>query len=178
MTKCLNKKTVLKAMKRLDELAPHSFEMIVGGGAAMMCAYDCPLTTVDMDVVFKYISGERLEKPVRQIAREMNLPGNWLNSWYAGFTHYLPSDFNRRLKLIFQGQKITARALGAEDMLILKCCAHRTKDTGHARVLIRRKADHIFVMKHLEKLMEQKRIFNEKPLEFLEDILEKENVEL
>ena len=85
MANSLNKKTVFRALKRLDDLAPHPFEMIVGGGTAMMCAYGCPLTTVDMDVVFKNINGEQLKKTVWKIAREMNLPGDWLNSWYAGF---------------------------------------------------------------------------------------------
>ena len=172
--KSLSKNRVFKALKRLDELVPHAFDMIIGGGVAMLCAYDSPLHTWDVDAILKHITLDQIKKPVEQVSKELNLPIDWLNSWFSSFTHNLPPDFQNRLKLIFHGKKITAYALGKEDILILKCCAHRTKDIGHARILIRKKANHHFVMKHLEQLLKKKILPDSKPIEFLEDLLDEE----
>ena len=172
--KKLNKKSVFRVFRKLDILAPKPFEMIIGGGTAMLCAYGSPLQTFDVDVILKNITMKEIEKPVRRISEDMELPSDWLNSWYAGFTYTLPPDFSKRLKLIFKGQKITAYVLGSEDLLIMKCCAHRAKDIGHARILIRKKTDHKFVLNHLEKLLEKNILPNAKPIEFLEEILDQE----
>ena len=175
MKKNLDKSTVLKALKRLDELSPFSFEMIIGGGVAMLCAYEIPLHTLDVDALLKKITLDQIKKEVAQVAQELNLPPDWINSWFASFTYTLPHDFSTRLQPLFKGDKITAQALGKEDLLILKCCAHRAKDKGHARILIRKGANHSFVMKHLEKLVEKKIIPDTtKSIEFLEDLLDEE----
>ena len=163
-------------MKRLGELAPTPFEMIIGGGTAMLCAYDSPLQTFDVDAVLKNINIKELEKAVWQVSKEMNLPRDWVNSWYKSFTHILPLDFSKRLKLIVKSPKITAYALGSEDLLIMKCFAHRAKDIGHARILIRKKADYQFVLNYLEHLIEKKILPNRKSVEFLEEILDQEGL--
>ncbi|MCZ0931814.1 MAG: DUF6036 family nucleotidyltransferase [Oligoflexia bacterium] len=172
-----SKRSILTALKKLDQLAPRPFEMIVGGGAAMICAYESPLSTVDIDAVLKPVSINEIKPAVQKIAKDLNLPVDWLNTWYSSFTHNLPQDFRDRLHFIFKGKKIKAYALGAEDLLILKCCAHRTKDIGHARILIRKKANPVFVRNHLEKLMKKKLLQNNKAIEFLNDILDLEGIE-
>ena len=174
MIKPLNKKIVLKALKRLDQLAPKPFKTIIGGGTAMLCAYDVPLHTVDVDAILQNITIEEIEKSIWQISKDMDLPKNWFNIWYSSFTYTLPADFSKRLKLIFKGKKIKVYALGPEDLLIMKCCAHRAKDVGHARTLIRKKANHEFVLKHLEQLLEKNILPNAKPIEFLEEIVDQE----
>ena len=155
-----NKSSILTALKKLDQLAPRPFEMIIGGGAAMICSYESPLSTADIDTVLKPVSINEIKPAVEKIATALNLPVDWLNTWYSSFTHNLPQDFKNRLHLIFKGKKIKAYTLGAEDLLILKCCAHRTKDIGHARILIRKKANPGFVRKHLEQLMNKKILQN------------------
>ena len=172
----LNKKVVFKIFKKLDKLAPKPFKMIIGGGTAMLYAYGSPLQTFDIDAVLQNITLKEIEKIIHQISEDMNLPKDWLNSWYSSFTYTLPKDFFKRLKLIFKGSKMKAYALGAEDLLIMKCAAHRAKDTGHARILIRKKADYKFVLNHLEKLLEKDILPNSKPIEFLEEILDQELV--
>lgn len=174
--KTFEKKSLIKALKRLDELAPSSFEMIIGGGAAMVYSYGSPLHTGDVDAVLKHITMDQVKKSVHQVAREQDLPADWLNSWFSSFTHNLPQDFSKRLKLILKGKKIKAYVLGPEDLLIMKCCAHRAKDIGHARLLLRAGADHQFVMNHLEDLYEKKILMDERPIEFLEDLLDRENL--
>ena len=173
-----NKKSILTALKKLNQLAPRPFEMIIGGGSAMICSYGSPLSTVDIDAVLNPISISDIKPAVQKIAKDLNLPADWLNTWYSSFTHNLPQNFKTRLNLIFKDKKITAYTLGAEDLLILKCCAHRTKDIGHARILIRKKANPFFVRQHLEQLLEKKLLQNNKAIEFLDDILELEGIEI
>ena len=165
---------IFEAIKRLDKLSHKPFEMIIGGGTAMLCAYNSPLQTFDVDAILKNTTIKEIQKAIWQIAKDMDLPKDWFNSWYANFTYTLPADFSKRLKLIFKGKKIKAFVLGPEDLLIMKCCAHRAKDAGHVRLLIRKKADHEFVLKHLEKLLKKKILPNIKPIEFLEEILDQE----
>lgn len=167
----LNKTNMLHALKRLDELVLRPFEMIIGGGAAMLYVYGSPLKTWDIDAVLKHTTLEDIQKSVHLVAEEMSLPKNWLNSWYSSFTHTLPADFSDRLKTLFKGKHIKAFAFGPEDMLILKCCAHRGKDVSHARILVKQ-ADTDFVMKHLDNLYDKKLIPSTRAMEFLEDLLE------
>jgi len=174
MKQHLNKSNILKALKRMDESAPFSFEMIIGGGVAMLI-YGSSLHTWDIDVILKKASLDQIKKHTTQVAKEFNLPDDWINSWFSSFTYTLPRDFTNRLKTFFKGKNITAQVLGKEDLLILKCCAHRSKDKGHARILIRSGVDHVFVMKHLEKLAKKKILQNTiTPIEFLEDVLDEE----
>ena len=97
-----------------------------------------------------------LQPLIHKVAEDMGLPKDWLNTWYSSFTHTLPEDFPTRLRPLFKGSFLLAQALGPEDILVLKCCAHREKDLGHARFLIRKKANFEFVMNHLENLREKK----------------------
>ena len=172
--KQLTKQKVLKALKSLDHLAPKPFEMIIGGGTAMLCAYNSPLQTFDVDVILKNATMKEIEKAVWKVSEDMGLPKDWLNSWYASFIHTLPEDFSKRLKLIFKGKNIKAYVLGMEDLLIMKCCAHRVQDITYARILIRKKVDFIFVLNHLEELADKNILPDVKSVEFLGDILNQE----
>ena len=174
MRKDFTKIRMLKALNRLDELLTQPIELIVGGGAAMVCVYDFPLHTYDIDAVLKKTSLDEIKPLVHKVATEMGLPKDWLNTWYSTFTHNLPEDFNTRLQPFFKGRHILAQALGPEDILILKCCAHRKKDLGHVRFLIRKKTDYEFVINHLENLRGKKIIPNDDVIEFLEKALDLE----
>ncbi len=176
MVEKLTKLDMMKALRRFDEHLTQGVELLVGGGAAMVCVYDFPLHTTDIDVVLKNTSIDKIQPIVHQVAQELGLTEDWLNTWYSSFTYTLPEDFYKRIRPFFNGNYLLAHALGPEDLLVLKCCAHRIKDLGHARFLIRKNADYRFVMNHLEKLLEKNILLDEKPLEFLENVLEKESL--
>lgn len=57
-------------------------------------------------------------------------------------------------------------------MLILKCFAHRGKDVGHAKALVKQKADIDLVEKHINKLIKKNLPLSKKALDFLYDILD------
>jgi hypothetical protein len=37
------------------------------------------------------------------VAHELDIPADWLNPYFATFTHVLPMDFEARLTTVFEG---------------------------------------------------------------------------
>lgn len=161
------------ALKRLDELLPSpSISLILGGGGAMILAHNFPLGTTDMDAVPKGIEISELDPMVKQLAEELKLPFDWLNPYFSTFAHTLPSDYGSRLIEVFSGKNLTVLALGKEDMLIMKCFAHRQKDVGHAKMLIKQHANIDFVETHIEALQKRGIPNAQVAMDFLADVME------
>lgn len=173
--KVLSREIMLQALKRLDEIVDQDVTLIVGGGGAMVLAHQFPLATTDLDAVPKGMEFSVIDSYVKQIAKEQGLPGDWLNPYYSTFAHTLPSDYGKRLIEVFKGQHLTVEALGKEDLLIMKCFAHRAKDIGHAKALLKSGASSTFVGDHIELLKKKKFKGCEEALEFLDDLLEAES---
>ena len=165
-----------KALVRLDELLVEAgldpVSLIVGGGGAMILAHRFPLGTTDIDAVPRGIPFAVLDGFVKTIAEEQALPVDWLNPFFSTYSHTLPSDYATRLVEVFRGQKLRAEALGKEEMLIMKCFAHRAKDVGHAKALIKGGADVDAVTERIEELQKKGIPGAGKALEFLEDIID------
>ena len=172
MKKEFDKKSILKALKALDSIAEKSFELIIAGGSAMICSYKFPLGTTDVDAIVKKAELNEVDIYIKKTAKKLGLAPDWLNMWVSSFTHYLPDDYESRLNILFKGEKITTKTFGKEDMLILKCFAHRGKDVGHTKALIKQKADIDFVEKHINKLIKKNLPLSKKALDFLYDILD------
>jgi len=166
----LTKKRMLAALKHLDEILPQPVQLIIGGGGAMVLAHKHPLSTTDIDAIPKGMDDIELAPFIKQVARDLNLAPDWLNPWFSSFSHTLPHDFESRLISVFNGKKIKAHALGAEDLLVMKCFAGRQKDVSHARALIKNGADLKIVRNHIESLNEKGVPRSEAALEFLDDI--------
>jgi hypothetical protein len=170
--KPLSLEVMLNALKRLDELVPTDVVLFVGGGGAMVMAHQFPLATTDVDALSKGMTTSELDPFVKQIAKEQGLPGDWLNPYFSTFAHTLPADYGQRLITVLRGIRLRVECLGREDMLIMKCFAHRTKDVGHSKALIKAGADTDFVGAHIEKLKEMNVRGCQQALEFLDDLLE------
>ena len=172
----LSKTLFLRALKRLDELIDEQVKrkvtLIVGGGGAMILAHGFPLATTDLDAIPKAMSPEELDPFVKLIAREQDLAPDWLNPYFATFTHTLPDDYGNRLISVFNGACLLVLALGREDLLIMKCFAGRAKDVAHARALIRAGANIKFVENHIEKLRAKRIPGADKALDFLDELEE------
>lgn len=173
----LSKKLFLKALKRLDELigkkSPDEvITLIAGGGGAMILAHEFPLTTMDLDAIPKSISPTELDPMVKTIAKEQGLTPDWLNPYFATFTHTLPKDYGDRLITVWTSQNLKVLALGKEDLLIMKCFAGRAKDIAHSKSLIKTGADTDFVSKHLESLKKKKIPGSTEALDFLDELME------
>lgn len=161
-----------RALGRLDELLPESVTLIVGGGGAMILAHGFPIGTTDIDALPKGADVNDLDPLVKKIADEQQLPKDWLNPYFSTFVHTLPSDYGVRLIEVFKGERLKALALGKNEMLIMKCFAHRQKDVGHAKALIKGGADVDFVESHIEALQKKSIPGAMQALDFLQDVLE------
>jgi hypothetical protein len=161
-----------KAFDALDEALPGPVDLVVGGGTAMMLAYRIPVRTTDVDAYPVKMTPSELDPYVKQVARKQKLPGDWLNPHYATFAHVLPPGYSGRLRDVFVGKKLRARALGPEDLLVMKCFAGRAKDVAHARALLKLKPDLALVEAHIESLMEKRVPRAQEALDFLDDLRE------
>lgn len=168
----LTEKIMLSALRALDVRLDGPVTLIIGGGGAMILAHGFPLSTSDIDAFPKKMEIAQLDVFVKEVARAEHLPPDWLNPYFSSFTHTLPSDYSDRLILVFEGKRIEALALGKEEMLIMKCFAHRQKDVGHARALIKKGADIGFVESHIEKLKQKGIPGCEAALDFLDELIE------
>ena len=166
----LTKEVMKRALNRLDELIGEQTTLIMGGGGAMILAHGFPKGTTDIDAVPKGKDPSSLEKWVKQIAEEQKIPHDWLNPYFSTFVHCLPSDYGQRLIEVFKGSKLSVQALGLEEMLLMKCFAHRQKDIPHAKALLIAGADIGFVEARIEELLKKRIPKSQEALDFLQDV--------
>lgn len=165
--------TVMKqALNALESKLTSPLRLLIGGGGAMILAHNYPLATTDIDAIPFLLSADELHPLVETIAKELSLPGDWLNPHFASFSYVLPIDYKDRLITVFSGKYLQAQALGKEDMLIMKCFAHRVKDRGHAHALIKSGADVQMVERHIDALLSKGIAEAQKALDFLDDLME------
>lgn len=164
------------ALHALDVKLSRPVSFIVGGGGAMLLAYDFPLATADIDAIPRGLSIDELKPLIQQVSTELNIAADWLNPWFSSFTHVLPNDYAERLVEVFRAEHVVALALGREDLLIMKCFAHRQKDMAHARALIRSGVKLETVYSRIEELTAVNRASSQKAQDFLEQVLELEGL--
>ncbi|MBL7542627.1 MAG: hypothetical protein JNL11_02370 [Bdellovibrionaceae bacterium] len=172
MEKPLTEKIMRAAFNTLDGKLNQNVTLIMGGGGAMILAHHYPLATTDVDAIPKGMEIHELDQYIKSVAIELNLPGDWLNPYFSSFSHTLPADYSERLIQVFSGKRLSVEALGKEEMLIMKCFAHREKDVGHAKQLIKLGADLKLVEKQIELMRSKKIPQSNEALDFLDDLLE------
>ncbi len=176
----LTKKIMQEALAALDHKlsrnpAPKKTNLIVGGGGAMILAHGFPKGTMDVDAIPREGNAEELAPLVREVAKDLSLEPDWLNPYFSSFSHTLPPDYAKRLISVYEGKHLKAEALGKEEMLIMKCFAHRAKDIPHARALIREKADLDLVEKRFEELLQKQIPGTLAAKKFLQEVLDLED---
>lgn len=159
-----------EAFGRLDRLLPFPVLLVVGGGTAMLLAYRLPVRTTDVDAYPVGATMDELAPFVREVARELQLAADWINPYYETFAHVLPGDYATRLVTVFEGGRLLVRALGLEDLLVMKCFAGREKDVGHARALLKRGPDLAIVERRIEELVERGVAGAADAADFLDDV--------
>lgn len=167
-----------QALALLDEQVSESAHLVVGGGAAMVLAYQHPLATQDVDA-FAAKGGlalSDLDAASKKVATTLNAAPDWLNSHFDTFTGVLPADYASRLRRVFTGAHLTVDALGPEDLLVMKCFAARDKDVPHARRLLRVGADLRVVDRQLTLLVQRRYPGAEKAADFFDDLRDREGV--
>jgi hypothetical protein len=161
-----------RAFAALDRLVPRPVTLIVGGGTAMMLAYQLPVRTTDVDAYPRDGNLEELRGAILEVARQQGLAKDWINPWFETFAYVLPADYGARLRPIFQGARLEVVALGVEDLLVMKCFAGREKDVSHARALLRRRPDLALVERRLQELADKGIKGAQDALDFYDDLTE------
>lgn len=161
-----------KAFEKLDEKLSKTLTLIMGGGGAMIFAHGFPLATTDVDAIPKGMEQDELDKLSHQIANEINLPSDWLNGYFATFSYVVLPDFEENLIEVFKGKYLIVKCLSREDMLIMKCFAHRPKDISHAKALLKKGVNLLKVESHIEFLKSKKITEAQNALDFLDELLE------
>lgn len=172
MSRALSASRMRRALALLDEALPSPARLIIGGGGAMVLAYDHPISTNDIDAFCAKggLSIQELDPYAKRIAKALAIEPDWLNGHFVTFTHVLPSDYAERLRSVIAGTRLTVDALGPEDMLIMKCFAGRDKDRSHARKLVRIANDLDVVDRQLS-LLSQKRVPGaQKAADYFDDV--------
>jgi hypothetical protein len=160
------------AFRALDARLPRPLTLVVGGGTAMMLAHGLPVRTTDVDA---YPASGRLDDladEIHGVAREVGLAPDWLNPHFETFAHVLPTDYGTRLREVFAGERLRVKALGVEDLLVMKCFAGREKDVGHARALLRRAPDLGIVERRIGELVDRGVPGANDAADFLDDLQE------
>ncbi len=154
----LDRKLATEALRRLDAELREPVHLVIGGGGAMVLAYDHPLATADLDAFAAKDSLPlgALDALVKRVAKDLGIEPDWLNPYFETYTHVLPRDFKTRLRRVFDGEHLVADALGPEDLLIMKCFAARDKDRSHAVRLLREGIDESIVERQLDYLIEKR----------------------
>lgn len=161
-----------RAFKALDQRLHHPLRLIIGGGAALMAAYEIPVKTKDVDGVPDKTSMDfaDFKREVEAVGRQLDLPPDWLNDYFGTFMFVLPADYGTRLKTLYKGKNLEACALGKEDLILMKCFAGREKDIPHARALMRKEPDLTIVDHRLHELMEKNIPGSQKAADFFDDL--------
>ena len=119
----LSRAVIVQALTRLGELCAEKqsrVEIAIYGGTVMMLAYDCREATKDIDAIFH--PPEVVEPLIRQVAREQNLPEDWMNSGVGAFVA------RREERIQFTQLQIPGLAItrpSAKYLLAMKCRAGR-----------------------------------------------------
>jgi hypothetical protein len=167
-----------RALQALDALMEAPARLVVGGGGAMVLAYDHPIATQDIDA-FAAAGGLRigeLDALAHRVAEQLQIAPDWLNAHFETFTSVLPADYATRLRTVYQGKRLQVDALGPEDLLVMKCFAGRDKDRPHARKLIRLANDLGIVDRQLELLAAKRYAGASKAADYFDDLRDEAGV--
>jgi hypothetical protein len=132
--KLLSRKDILRALERLSQILEArkvKADLFVVGGAAMALAFKARPATRDVDAVFK--RKNEVFKAAAQVARELNLPDEWLNS---AVKKYIGRPDHKPLPILdLPGLRLMAGS--AEYLLAMKILADRhDRDREDLRFLI------------------------------------------
>jgi len=160
------------ALDMLDDRITGKLDLLVGGGGAMVMAYNFPLSSMGVEAIPRGMTIEELSPIIEKIGHQLNISLDWLNPYFATFIFVLDDQYQSRLVTVFEGKHLSAKALGKEDILLMKCFARRDKDIPHVLALIKKGADLEEVERQLDVHAQKKTPGVDSATSFLDDVLE------
>lgn len=132
----LNKDEILRALKRLGELAHKRgdhLSFLVLGGSAMVLQYGARQATQDIDVVALPGNAPEWRSLAAKVAEEFDWPQDWLNDGAKGFVH---GEIASSSQLEYDGLHLTFPE--PEQLLAMKLMAWRDdRDIDDAMTILK-----------------------------------------
>jgi hypothetical protein len=168
----LDRETMLEAFAALDRALESPARLVAGGGAAMLLAHGYPLSTHDVDAFPARggLSMGEIGAAAGTVAKDLRIAPDWLNEHFSSFAHVLSPDYGARLVPIFRGERLVVEALGAEDLLLMKCFSGRDKDRPHLLRLMRIAGDLDIVERRLRELIGKRVPGTERAADLFDDL--------
>lgn len=126
----LDRGTLVSALEELGKLALAEgidLDVCIYGGSAMLLAYESRNATKDVDAILN--PGELGRKLVVQVAKNLSLHDDWLNSDVAQFLGPNPKAGRRKLELSISG--LNVHVATANYMLAMKALSCRDPLPGY-----------------------------------------------
>jgi hypothetical protein len=170
----MDKTQIQQAFELLDQRLKQDVRILVGGGAAMMAAYDIPINKMYVDGVPDRTSMELADfkKEVQAVGRQLKIAQDWLNDYFATFLFVLPASYEQRLHTLYKGRHLEACALGKEELILMKCFAGREKDIPHIRALMRKSVDLKIVDQRIQELLTKKTVGSQDAADIFDDLVQ------
>ena len=109
-------------------------EMAVAGGAALVLLFNARQTTKDVDAYFIAPEASRVRKAAAQVARDLELPEDWLNDSAKGYFVGVSNG-----ESLYESPSLVIRAVSTPQLLAMKLAAWRDAiDRADARLLLSR----------------------------------------
>lgn len=109
-------------------------QMAITGGAALVLLFGARETTKDVDVFILQPDPPRVREAAAQVARDLNLPDDWLNDAAKGYFVTISEGM-----IVYESPTLLVRAVTIEQLLGMKLAAWRDAiDRADARLLLSR----------------------------------------
>jgi hypothetical protein len=132
----LTRERILALFRILDEkmiTAGVEGTVFVVGGAAIALAFDGERVTSDIDGRYE---NSKLDELILQVAREEDMPPDWLNHSVNTILIYFRKD--DAPMSVFRGRMLTIDVASPEYVLAMKLASRRDKDVDDVLMLIKR----------------------------------------
>jgi hypothetical protein len=129
--------------------------LIVGGAAGLLTGLFRPeRTTTDVDILNIVPSRENdsLYDAAANVAKEMELPADWLNGDAGLYREALPPTWKRRRIRIGRFGRLTVHAAGRMDLITMKFYAGRPQDIQDLVDLVPTLSERTFARRHIAQL--------------------------
>ena len=133
----MNKQELTEVLRDLDRQLPSSCDVILVGGAAMILHFGASQATRDVDALLLRGDVAELRQAITVVAREHNLPEDWMSDAVKGFADILPRDFYHRLvPLDLPLEHLHLDVLGRPEQVAMKVVALRERDLEDLELLL------------------------------------------
>ncbi len=133
----MDKNELTSALQALDNRLTVPSDIVLVGGAAMILHFGARRATRDMDVLVLRGDLAELREAASVLAREHDLPADWINDAAKGFADVLPPDFYHRLvPLDLSLQNLRVYVLGRPEQVAMKIVALREQDLEDLELLL------------------------------------------